>query len=52
MVVYFGDEVADALKELSLHDLKAGCTPSPAMNRHCSCQHRESVWVFRQLKIW
>ena len=51
MVVYFGDEVAEALKNYMAGDREAA-TPLPGMNRHCFCQHRENAWVSRLLKIW
>ena len=51
MVVYFGDEVADALENYIEADRKV-ITPSPAMKKPYFCQRKESVWGFRQLRIW
>ena len=51
MVVYFGDEVADALENYIEADRKV-LLPSPAMKKPYFCQRKESVWGFRQLRIW
>ena len=46
MIVYFGEEVANALKEYMY------TTRFPVMKMHFSYLPKENVWVFRLLKIW
>ena len=51
MVVYFGDEVADALENYIEADRKV-ITPLSGHEEALFCQRKESVWGFRQLRIW
>ena len=51
MVVYFGEEVENALKTY-LYTTRKKLYHSPVMKTHCSCLPSENVWAFRQLKIW
>ena len=50
MVVYFGDEVADALENYIEADRKVITPPLPAMKKPYFCQRKESVWGFRQIE--
>ena len=51
MVVYFGNEVAEALKQYMQGDRKV-LSLFPGMRMHCSYLLRDVVWVYRLLRIW
>lgn len=51
MVVYFGDEVANALNQY-IEAAGKQLLPSPTMKMPCFYPHKDAVWEFRLWKIW